>query len=188
MTTDDSVSLQAQLITAAILILAGFVVGAGLWYLAIRFRKSQLKLFAVLIAGFPMLAVGLNIGAHVFGWSDPPDFQTETPGPARREASTIREFPFPVPNPSFPHQIELTPRSESGQNATGSIPLHFIVRTPQGDILAEKQETLAPATGRYWSPLRMQFQPVEAGEYLLHLDIPSGVGSVKVRVHELRKS
>jgi len=119
----------------------------------------------------------------MFGWSDPPDFQTEPPGPASREASIIREFPYP----GFPHQIELTARSESGQNASGSIPLHFIVRTLQGDILVEKQETLAPGNGRYWSPLRMQFQPVEAGEYLLHLDIPSGVGSVKVRVRELRK-
>lgn len=33
----------------------------------------------------------------------------------------------------------------------------------------------------------MDFQPGEAGEYLLHLDIPKGVESVEVRVHELRK-
>jgi len=139
------------------------------------------------IAGIPIVVFGLNIASHVFGWSDPPDYVTETPGPASRETSAAREFPFPVPNPGYLHQIELTPRSKYGQNATGSVALHFIVRTPQSEILAEKQETLTPGTGRYWSPLRMQFQPVEAGEYLLHLDIPSGVGSVKVRVHELRK-
>ncbi len=54
-------------------------------------------------------------------------------------------------------------------------------------FLAEHEETLTPRTGRYWSPLRAQLQPVDAGEYLMHLDIPSGVGSVRVRVHELRK-
>jgi len=45
----------------------------------------------------------------------------------------------------------------------------------------------APGTGRDRLPLGVEFQPVEAGDYLLHLDIPSGVNSVKVRVHELRK-
>jgi hypothetical protein len=172
---------------AIIAILISFIVGAGLWYLAIRLGKTRLKVFAVVIAGVPIIVFGLNIAADIFGWSDPPDYVTETPGPASRETSTVREFPFPVPNPEFPHQIELTPRVAYGEKPTSSIPLHFIVRTPKGEILAEKQETLAPGTRNYWSPLRTQFQPVEAGEYLLHLDIPSGVKAVKVRVHELRK-
>jgi len=38
-------------------------------------------------------------------------------------------------------------------------------------FLAEHEETLTPRTGRYWSPLRAQLQPVDAGEYLMHLDI-----------------
>jgi hypothetical protein len=172
---------------ALIVVLVCFVVAAGLWYLAIRFRLRQLKIMAVALLAMPVLGFGLQIGSHYFGWFDPPDYETTTPGPASREASTIREFPFPVPNPEYPHQIELTPRSNSGQNPADSIPLHFIVRTPKGDVLAEKQATLAPGAGRDWTPLRMEFQPAEAGDYLLHLDIPSGVNSVKVRVHELRK-
>ena len=54
-------------------------------------------------------------------------------------------------------------------------------------FLAEHEETLTLGTGRYWSPLRAQFQPVDVREYLMHLDIPSGMGSVRVRVHELSK-
>ena len=183
---NDSLNLEG-LPVAIIVILVSFIVGAGLWYLAIRFRQGRLKIFAVVIAVFPIFGFGMQIAAHVFGWYDPPDYVTETPGPASRETSMVREFPFPVPNPEFPHQIELTPRAQAGQKPTDSIPLHFIVRTPKGDILAEKQETLAPGSGMYWSPLRMEFQPVEAGEYLLHLDIPNGVNGVKVRVHELRR-
>ena len=172
---------------ALIVVLTCFVAAAGFWYLAIRFRRAQLKVFAVAIVAMPVLGFGFQICSHIFGWTEPPDFVTTTPGPASREASVIREFPFPVPNPEFPHQIELTPRSPSGQQPTSSIPLHFIVRNAKGDILAEKQDALAPGTGRDWSPLRMDFQPTEAGEYMLHLDIPNGVDSVKVRVHELRK-
>jgi hypothetical protein len=173
--------------SALIVILMCFVVAAGLWYLAIRFRLRQLKIMAVAIAVTPVLGFGLQIGSHHFGWFDPPDYQTTTPGPASREASVIREFPFPVPNPRFLHQIELTPRSDTGQRPASSIPLHFIVRTPNGEILAEKQATLAPGEDTHWAPLLMDFQPVDAGEYLLHLDIPKGVESVEVRVHELRK-
>jgi hypothetical protein len=142
---------------------------------------------AVAVAVTPVLGFGLQMGSHYFGWFDPPDYETTTPGPARREASVVREFPFPVPNPHFPHQIKLTPRSDTGQRPGSSIPLHFIVRTPQGDILAEKQATLEPGEDTHWAPLRMDFQPVDAGEYMLHLDIPKGVESVEVRVHELRK-
>jgi hypothetical protein len=183
----DSSAILEGLPSALIIILVCFVVAAGLWYLAIRFRRSQLKIFAVAIVAMPALAFGFQICSHLFGWTEPPDFVTTTPGPPSREASAIREFPFPVPNPEFPHQIELTPRSPSGQQPAGSIPLHFIVRSPNGDVLAEKQATLAPGTGRDWLPLRAEFQPAQAGEYLLHLDIPTGVESVKVRVHELRK-
>jgi hypothetical protein len=172
---------------ALIVVLVCFVVAAGLWYLSIRFRLRQLKIIAVAIVAAPVLGFGVQIGSHYFGWFDPPDYETTTPGPARREASAIREFPFPVPNPEFPHQIELTPRPPTGQQPTSSILLHFIVRNAKGEILAEKQEALAPGSGRDWSPLRMDFQPTEAGESMLHLDIPKGVDSVKVRVHELRK-
>jgi len=172
---------------ALIVVLVCFVAAAGLWYLAIRFRLRQLKIMAVAIAVTPVLGFGVQIGSHYFGWFDPPDYRTTTPGPARREASVIREFPFPVPNPSFLHQIELTPRSDTGQRPASSIPLHFIVRAPNGDILVEKQATLAPGEDTPWTPLVVDFQPVDAGEYLLHLDIPKGVESVEVRVHELRR-
>ncbi len=184
--SDNSTILEG-LPSALIVVLVCLVVAAGLWFLAIRFRQPRLKAFAAMIAAFPIVGFGLNSASHVFGWSDPPDFETTATGSISPNGSMISEFPFPVPNPGFLHQIELTPRSQSGQNATGPVALHFIVRTPQGEILAEKQETLTPGTGRDWSPLRTEFQPVGAGEYSLHLDVPAGVAYVKVRVHELRK-
>ena len=184
--SDNSTILEG-LPSALIVVLVCLIAAAGVWYLAIRCRQPRLKVFAVVIAAFPIMGFGLNIASHVFGWSDPPDFETTATGQGSRDGSMTSEFPFPVPNPGFVHQIELTPRSRSGQNAPGSVALHFIVRTPQGEIVAEKQEMLTPGTGRYWFPLRAQFQPMDAGEYLMHLDIPSGVGSVRVRVHELRK-
>ncbi len=189
--SDNSTMLEG-LPGALIMILVCLVAAAGLWYVAIRFRQPRLKVFAVMIAAFPIMGFGLNIasqiGSQLFGWFDSnPDFETTATGRVSPDGSMISEFPFPVNNPGFGHQIELKPRSSSGQTPTVSIALHLILRTPKGDVLAEKQETLAPGTDRYWSPLRTEFQPVEAGEYSLHLDVPAGVAYVKVRVHELRK-
>ena len=127
---DDAMNLEG-LPAALIVVLVCFVAAAGLWYLAIRFRLRQLKIMAVAIVAAPVLGFGFQIGSHYFGWFDPPDYVTTTPGPARREASVIREFPFPVPNPHFLHQIELTPRSDTGQRPGSSMTLHFIVRTPK---------------------------------------------------------
>jgi len=187
MMSDNSTMLEG-LPSALIVILVCLVAAAGLWYLAIRFRQPRLKTFAVAIVIVPVVGFGLQIGSQLFGWFDSnPDFETTATGRVSPDGSMISEFPFPVPNPGFVHQIELKPRSSSGQTPTVSIALHLILRTPKGDVLAEKQETLAPGTDRYWSPLRTEFQPVEAGEYSLHLDVPAGVAYVKVRVHELRK-
>jgi len=35
-------------------------------------------------------------------------------------------------------RLKVTPRSQSGQNATGSVALHFIVRTPRVKSFSEK--------------------------------------------------
>jgi hypothetical protein len=174
--------------SALIVVLVCLVAAAGLWYLAIRFRQPRLKTFAVAIVVVPAVGFGFQFGSQLFGSFDSnPDFETTATGSVSLDGSMISEFPFPVNNPGFVHQIELKPRSSSGQTPTVSIPLHFILRTTKGDILAEKQAILAPGTDRYWLPLRTEFQPVEAGEYSLHLDVPRGVSYVKVRVHELRK-
>ena len=187
MMSDNSTVLEG-LPSALIVILVCLVAAAGLWYLAIRLRQLRLKIFAVAILAVPVMGFGLQIGSRLFGWFDTNrDFETTATDRVGPDGSMIKEFPFPVNNPGFVHQIELKPGTSSGQTPTVSIALHFILRTPNGDVLAEKQETLAPGTDRYWSPLRTEFQPVEAGEYSLHLDVPDNVSFVRVRVHELRK-
>jgi len=63
----------AGLPAALIVVLMCFVVAAGLWYSAIRFRLRQLKIMAVAIVAAPVLGFGFQIGSHYFGWVDPPD-------------------------------------------------------------------------------------------------------------------
>ena len=137
MMSDNSTILEG-LPSALIVVLVCLVVAAGLWFLAIRFRQPRLKVFAVVIAAFPIVGFGLNVASHVFGWSDPPDFETTATATGGLDGSMISEFPFPVPNPGFVHQIELTPRSQSGQNATGSVALDFIVPTPRVKSTSKK--------------------------------------------------
>jgi hypothetical protein len=85
------------------------------------------------------------------------------------------------------HEVELTPRAGVGKMPAGAIQLTVGVRSPKGDPLVDRTETLAPAQGQFWSPLRARFQPLEEGEHNLHLEIPAGVSQVKVKVRELRK-
>ncbi len=177
-----------RLPVAILIVLVSIAVAIGVWYLALRFSLPKLKAVAVLIGVFPLLGFSLQIAAYIFDWGGPPDtFTTSTPGPARRETSTTRDFPFPVTDHTFVHELELTPRAEAGTTPSGPIQLSVVVRSPKGDTLAAKAETLAPAQGQLWSPLRTRFQPADEGEHSIHLEIPAGVNEVKVKVRELRK-
>lgn len=166
---------------AILIVLISIAAALGLWYLSLRFRQPRLKVIAVMIGIFPLLGFGLQIAAHVFGWDRPPDtYTTSTPGPASRD------FPFPVTDHSLIHEVELTPRAGVGNTPSGPITLHVIVRSPNAETLVDTTETLAPAQTQFWSPLRTRFQPREDGEHPMHLEIPSGVSEVKVKVRELR--
>ena len=177
-----------RLPTAILIVLIAAVMGLGLWYLAIRLNAPRLKIIAVFIGGFPLLGFGLQIAFYFFDWGGPPDtYTTVTPGPASREKSTTRDFPFPVTDHTPMEEIELTPRAGVGKTPADTIQLLVVVRSPKGKTLVDKAETLAPGQGQFWSPLRTQFQPVEEGEHSMHLEIPTGVSEVKVKVRELRK-
>ncbi len=177
-----------RLPAAILIVLVAFAVALGIWYLAIRLGQPKLKMIAVIIGAFPVLGFGLQIAAYFFDWGGPPDtFTTSTPGPARRETSTTRDFPVPVTGHTFVHEVELTPRAGAGQAPQGAIQLNVAVRSPKGEVLLDKTETLAPGQGQFWTSLRARFQPLEDGEHSMHLEIPTGVNEVKIKVRELRK-
>ena len=173
---------------AILIVLIAAVVALGIWYLAIRLNWPQLKIIAVFIGVFPLLGFGLQVAFYFFDWGGPPDtYTTVTPGPASREKSTTRDFPFHVTDQARMEEIELTPRAGGGKTPLGTIQLLVVVRSPKGEMLVDKTETLAPGQGQFWSPLRTRFQPTEEGQHTMHLEIPTGVAEVKVMVRELRK-
>ena len=177
-----------RLPTAILIVLIAAVVGLGIWYLAIRLNAPRLKIIAVFIGGFPLLGISLQIAFYFFDWGGPPDtYTTVTPGPASRETSTTRDFPFPVTDHAPMEEIELTPRAGVGKTPSGTIQLQVVVQSPKGEKLVDKTEALAPGQGQFWSPLRTRFQPTEEGQHMMHLEIPTGVSEVKVKVRELRK-
>ena len=80
-----------------ILIVLIFAVAAlGVWYLAVRFNQRRLKIIAVMLVVFPLLAIGLGIASSVFDLGVSSEFNDTAVGPARGEASVTREFPFQV--------------------------------------------------------------------------------------------
>jgi hypothetical protein len=173
---------------AILIVLIGVVAGLGVWYLAIRLNQPRLKMIAVVIGVFPLLGFGMQVATYFFDWGGPPDtYTTVTPGPASREKSTTRDFPFPVTDHAPMEEVELTPRAGVGKTPPGTIQLLVVVRSPKGEKLVDKIETLAPGQGQFWSPLRTRFQPVEEGEHTMHLEIPTGVSELKVKIRELRK-
>src|SRR5437016_7402977 len=117
--------MQLERLPGAILIvLIGVVAALGVWYLAIRLNQPRLKMIAVMIGVFPLLGFGLQIAAYLFDWGGPPDtYTTSTPGPASREATTTRDFPFPVTDHTPMHEVELTPRAGVGKTPPGTMQL-----------------------------------------------------------------
>ena len=176
-----------RLPTALLIVAFALTAALGLWYLAVRLRQPRLKIIAVFIGGFPVLGFGLQLAAFYFDWGGPPDtYVTTAVGPPSREASVAHDLPVPVTNHTLTHEVELTPRAGIGKMPRGSVQLSVVLRSPNGKTLLEKTETLAPAQGQFWFPLRAQFVPSEEGEHSMHLEIPAGVGEVKVKVRELR--
>lgn len=171
-----------------ILVLAGLVVMMGLWYLAVRLNQPRIKMFALMFGGFPLLAAGVTLSDYFFDWSNTAHtFTTYTPGPAAHEASVTRDFPFPVTDPNYQHEVMLIPSASEGEAPTQPIKLVVAVRSPAGMPLLDKTESLEPMSAQYWATMRARFQPVEQGDHMLHLEIPAGVHEVQVEVREVRK-
>ena len=136
---------------AILLVLLSLVAALGVWYLAIRINQPRLKIVGVMIGTIPWLGFSVQIAARLFDWGGTPDtYTTSTPGPASRETSVTRDFPVPVTDHTVMHEIDLTPRAGAGKTPSGEIQLVVALRSPKGEILVDKTETLAPGQGQFW--------------------------------------
>ena len=174
---------------AILLTLICAVIALGLWYAAVRFNKLQFKLMAVMIGAMPVIGLGIQFGSSWFGWfQTTPEFRDAAVlGPPNRKGDVNDETRFPVNNPQFAHEIQLTPKVW-GANPAPSEPvrMRYIVRSPKGEVLAQGEQEFAPAKGLRWATESVRFQPREYGDHMLVLEVPNPVGSVDIRVRELR--
>ena len=165
------------------------LVALGLWYADVRFNKLQLKTMAVAIVAMPAIALGIQFGSAWFGWfQTTPEFHDGAVlGPPNRQGDVNDETRFPVNNPQFAHEIQLTPKVW-GANPAPSQPvrMRYIVRSSKGEVLAQGEQDFAPAKTLRWATESVRFQPRESGDHLLMLQVPNQVGSVDIRIRELR--
>ena len=166
------------------------LVPGALWYLAVRRRRPQLKLWAAAVEVTALIVLGIDLGQTHCGRFVPDTYETTAVGPARREAtpSVAREWPYPVnaDEAGRQHLLEFTPVARAGEQAAGPLILRYEVRSPKGEIVAQGRETVMPAQGDKWSTLRTQFQPRDEGEHTMLLEIPKPAGEVKVKIRVLK--
>jgi hypothetical protein len=182
--------MAAEHIPGAILLtLICLLIALGLWYLGLRYNKLKLKQFAVMIGVMPVIGIGLQLGSDWFGWfQTTPEFNSGAVlGSPNRKGDVTDETRFPVTDVQVVHEIRLTPKVW-GSNAPPSQPvrIRYIVRSPKGEVLAQGEQEFAPAQGLRWSSEITLFRPREEGQHTLVLEIPNQVGSVSIRVRELR--
>ena len=167
-----------------ILVICVLVPGA-LWYLAVRRRRSQLKVWAVAVEVTALIVLGIDLGQTHCGRFVPDTCETTAVGPARREAtpSVTSEWKYPVNTGEAgrQHLLEFTPVARPGEQADGPLTLRYEVRSPNGQIVAQDRETVMPAQGDKWSILRAQFQPRDECEHTMLLEIPKPADEVKLR-------
>lgn len=176
-----------QLSGAIIFPLIGIVAGLALWGLGIRLRQRRIKQFAVLLGLMPVLLVGLQFASEYFGWNNPDTFHTSTPGPASGGQSVTQQFPFPVTDAGYVHEIELTPNARQDRPSSDPVLIRFEVQDPKGETIAQGEQTLTRAAGFVWTPLRARFQPRGEIEHKLIIQIPQPVSTLDVKIRELRK-
>ena len=135
----------------------------GCWVLWLKTKHPGFRTFAFAIGLLPAAFVILVIvGRLIFATGIIHEFTTGAIGPG------IRELAFPVEDPEIRHTIEITPAIEK-----------VSVKTPDGELLETKQSL---SEGK----LELEFEPRRGGSHLLVLEIPAGVGAVRVVAREVR--
>ncbi len=181
---DDDVLVRA----AISFVVLGILVPATLWYFAIRFGKPQLKVFAIAIVLIYTVLLVVNLGHDWLDWF-PPTYHTDVYGPDKRTPDPIlvTDTQYHVNVPGSRHQMVLTPVSQYGEQQTAPLTLGFEVQTPTGQVVAKGRETVPPAKGSNWAPIKAEFTTPEEGEHKLILEIPKPVRKVRVEITERKK-
>ena len=135
----------------------------GFWVLWLKTQDRSYRTCAFAIgllpAGFVILVI---VGRLIFASGVVHEFATGAVGPG------IRELAFPVQDAEIRHTIEITPVIEKAS-----------VRTPDGELLETKQSLSG-------GKLELEFEPRRGGSHRLVLEIPAGVGAVRVVAREVR--
>ncbi len=135
----------------------------GFWVLWLKTQNRGFRTFAFTVGLLPAAFVILVIlGRLIFATGVMHEFTTGAVGPGTRELA------FPVEDAEIRHTIEVSPAIEK-----------VSVKTPEGEVLEIKQSL---SEGK----LELEFEPRRGGSHRLVLEIPEGVGAVRVVARELR--
>lgn len=135
----------------------------GFWVL---WLKTQNRSYRTCAFAFGLLPVGfvvlVTFGRLIFASGVVHEFTTGAVGPG------LRELAFPVQDAEIGHTIEISPVIEK-----------VSVKNPDGEVL----ETTRAVTG---GKLQVEFEARRGGSHRVVLEIPEGVGPVKVVAREVR--
>ncbi len=135
----------------------------GFWLMWLRTKNPGFRIFAFALGLVPIGFVVLVIlGRLIFASGVVHEFTTGAVGPG------LRELAFPVEDSEIGHSIEITPVIEK-----------VLVKNPAGELLETKQSVNE-------GKLLVEFEARRGGNHFLVLEIPEGVGSVKVVAREVR--
>ena len=181
----ENIGNLPQLIFAAV---ACIIAAMGLWYLGLSRGSLKIKQFAVMIGIFPVF-----IGVILF-FSDKLADNTEFRGgavfgsPSHRTGPVVDETAFYVDTPGKTHRIQLLPKVWGGTIPQQDTHLRYTVRSPSGEIVGQGDADSKPDKNKLprWTPIFVEFQPREQGKHTLALEVPIEIGSVDIRVKELK--
>ncbi len=135
----------------------------GFWVLWLKTQNRSYRTCAFAIGllpiGFVLLAI---LGRLIFASGVVHEFATGAVGPG------IKELNFPVEDAEIGHMIEITPVIEK-----------VAVKSPDGEELEVKRAVSGGI-------LQVEFEARRNGSYRVVLEIPEGVGVVKVVAREVR--
>jgi len=163
------------------------VIGAlGLWYLGIRRNSRSPKRYAVGLALFPVLIIGIELLSPLLRTR--PEFRdTVVLGSARdRVTFTTTETRFEVTAAQAVHRMELTPKAWGSYVPAETVRMTYQVRSPSAEIVGKGEQDFAPAPDKRlrWTTSQTTFNAREEGTYTLVLTVPPQVGSVDIRIRE----
>jgi len=135
----------------------------GFWVLWLKTQNRGFRTFAFALGLLPVSFVGLVIlGRLIFASGVVHEFATGAVGPG------IKELAFPVEDAEIGHTIEITPVIEK-----------VSVKSPDGEELEVKRAVSGGI-------LQVEFEARRGGSHRVVLEIPEGVGVVKVVAREVR--